>query len=84
MKLKLPRGNYITADGRIFEAHKMIRLHRSWTLVLPKTWVSLFARDGWVVTAYSPEQGDLTIRAPSAEEMEVLRNHGNRDRQGGH
>jgi hypothetical protein len=72
MMLRLPRANYIAEDGHIFEAHRLVKLHQSWVLVLPKVWVNIFARNGWVVTRYEPEANELIVRAPTDEEQKVL------------
>lgn len=84
MRLRLPPADYIAADGHIFEAHRLVKLHRSWALVLPKAWVTIFARDGWVVTRYDPEANELIVRAPTDDEQEVLDRHGTRSRKRGH
>ncbi|MGB6837493.1 MAG: hypothetical protein WBF66_07300 [Dehalococcoidia bacterium] len=78
--VRLPRGSYMTHQGQVFEARRLIRLGRSWVLVLPKTWVRLFAPEGWVELEYRPEEQELRVRPLTQDKMEVLHGHRARDR----
>lgn len=80
MKLRLPKGTYMTRQAEIFEAHRLIRLGRSWALVLPKAWVELLARDGWVELRHKPETGEIVIAPLTEEKREVLNELRNRER----
>lgn len=71
--VRLPKGTYITGTGQVFEARKLIKLGRSFTLVIPKGWVDVFAPHGWVEVEYT-ELGELIIRSLTEDKLEVVRN----------
>lgn len=71
--VQLPKGTYVTGTGEVFEARKLIKLGRSFTLVIPKAWVDVFAPDGWVEFEYA-ENGEWIIRPLTEEKLEVIRN----------
>lgn len=81
--VQLPKGTYITRTGEVFKARKLIKLGRSFTLVIAKGWVDIFARHGWVELEYT-EKGEWIIRPLTEEKLEVIRNVPTRSGESGH
>ncbi len=71
--VKLQKGTYVTGTGKVFEARKLIKLGRSFTLVIAKGWVDVFASHGWVEVEHT-EHSEWIIRSLTEEKLEVVRN----------
>ncbi len=48
MKLGLPRGVFMTAEGEVFEARRVVSSGRSLVVTLPKPWAEFFVDGDWI------------------------------------
>ncbi len=76
--VRLPKGTYVTLNGDIFKAKKLVKLGRSLAFVLPKKWCKLFAKEGYVGEGQDAD-GNWIIRALTEDELEVVLDEEHRD-----
>ena len=76
--VRLPKGTYVTLNGDIFKAKKLYKLGRSLTVLLPKRWCELFAKEGFVGVDQDAD-GNWIIRALTKDELEVVLDEEHRD-----
>ena len=71
MRLRLPRGTFMTDDGQIFEARRVYRLGRSWVVAVPKAWVELLAPQLWVQVDVSDQE--LIVKPLDEAQLEAVK-----------
>ena len=72
VKLQLPRGSYMTPQGAVFEARRLVRINQSWAVILPRLWVELFARERWVEVTIDNQTPEIRIRPLSQSKLEAI------------
>ena len=73
--VRLPKGTYVTLNGKIFKAKKLIRLGPSMALVFPKRWCQISAKEGWVGLDQDAD-GNWIVRPLTEDELEVVIDEG--------